>query len=130
MYAAVCEGDVEELAELMRQDPGFDVNMDLDGDGYTFLHFACLRDSRSAVIPLLLAHPDVDVNVKNKGGATPFFYACCGSISLPEAIHHLMTSRWPSEATNQSGAHPYLLGSFTLTLESFSISQTQEVNPW
>jgi len=28
------------------------------------------------VIPLLLAHPDIDVNLKNMGGQTPFCYAC------------------------------------------------------
>jgi len=29
MLAAVQSGDVKKLAELMRQDPGFDVNMGL-----------------------------------------------------------------------------------------------------
>ena len=76
MLAVIKEGDVKELAEVMRQDPGFKVNMDQNGDGWTLLHYACHEDSRSPVIPLLLAHPDVDVNVKNKGGATPFFLAC------------------------------------------------------
>ena len=28
------------------------------------------------MIPLLLAHPDIDVNVKTSSGYTPFFYAC------------------------------------------------------
>jgi len=68
------------LAELMRQDPGFDVNV-LDEYGNTFLHHACNRDHRSAVIPLLLAHPDIDVNVKDRDGHTPFFYACYGYTS-------------------------------------------------
>ena len=54
------------------------MNMDQDGNGRTLLHHACSKNHRSAVIPLLLAHPDIDVNVKNKGGATPFFRACCG----------------------------------------------------
>jgi len=40
------------------------------------LQEACQEDSRSAVIPLLLAHPDIDVNVKTSSGQTPFFYAC------------------------------------------------------
>ena len=62
MLAAVCDGDVKELAELMRQDPDFKVNMAQDGNGRTLLHFACLDSERSAVIPLLLAHPDIDVN--------------------------------------------------------------------
>jgi len=52
------------LTERLRRDPGFDVNMD-HGDGVTLLHIACWDDSSSAVIPLLLAHPDIDVNVKD-----------------------------------------------------------------
>ena len=72
MLAAVRNGDAKELAELMRQDPGFDVNMGRDEDGFTLLHYACDKSSRSAVIPLLLAHPDIGVNVKNWNGFTPF----------------------------------------------------------
>jgi len=60
MLVAVREGDVKKVAELMRQDPGFDVNQE-DEDGYTLLYYAGLESSRSAVIPLLLAHPDIDV---------------------------------------------------------------------
>ena len=48
MLRAVQEGDAEELAELIRQDPGFKVNMAVDGFGYTLLHYACWDDSRSA----------------------------------------------------------------------------------
>jgi len=81
MLAAVCDGDVKELAELMRQDPDFKVNMAQDGNGRTLLHFACLDSERSAVIPLLLAHPDIDVNLKDSYGWTPFYYACCGRTS-------------------------------------------------
>ena len=69
------KGDAKELAELMQQNPGFDVNMD-HGSRCTLLHFACRDGSRSAVIPLLLAHPDIDVNLKDKGGSTPFLSAC------------------------------------------------------
>jgi len=75
MLAAVEEGDVEKLAELMRQDPGFKVNM-LHKDGYTLLHHACGGDSSSPAIPLLLAHPDIDVNVKDECEETPFAFAC------------------------------------------------------
>jgi len=64
------------LAELIRQDPGFNVNMELDGQRLTLLHHACGRDGSSALIPLLLAHPDIDVNSKDVGGITPFFFAC------------------------------------------------------
>jgi len=77
MLAAVNSGDAKKLAELIRQDPSFKVNMAVDGGyGVTLLHFACFSDSRSAVIPLLLAHPDIDVNLKRHDGWTPFYLAC------------------------------------------------------
>ena len=79
MLAAVESGDSKELAELIRQDPSFDVNKVLDKDRNTLLHYACgenENDRRSPVIPLLLAHPDINVNSKDNFGATPFFYAC------------------------------------------------------
>ena len=75
MLAAVEKGDAKELAKLMGQDPGFDVN-EQDEDGWTFLHLTCAGDSRSAVIPILLAHPDIDVNLKTNLESTPFMCAC------------------------------------------------------
>jgi len=79
MEDAVRSGDAKKVAELMKQDPGFDVNMVQGGNGWTLLHCACCDDSRFAVIPLLLADPDINVNVKDDiGGATPFYYACNG----------------------------------------------------
>jgi len=69
---------VKELAELMRQNPGFKVNMALKGDQYrwTLLHLACFGGHRSAVIPFLLAHPAINVNLKDGEGWTPFYCAC------------------------------------------------------
>jgi len=55
----------------MRRDPDFNVNKDHRG-GLTLFHCACYENHRSAVIPLLLAHPDIDVSVKSKYGETPF----------------------------------------------------------
>ena len=80
MKAAVKEGDTKKLAEVIRQNPGFDVNEVQDGNGWTLLHHACDEsDIRSAVIPLLLAHPVINVNLKDKSGHTPFYWACCRS---------------------------------------------------
>ena len=77
MLAAVRSGDARTLTLLMRQDPGFKVSMD-HGDRRTLLHVACLRSERSAVIPLLLAHPGIDPNPRTKYGWTPFYLACYG----------------------------------------------------
>ena len=52
--------------------------MAVDEHGTTLLRCACDGDSRSALIPLLLAHPDIDVNLKDIYGETPFFGACGG----------------------------------------------------
>ena len=78
MLAAVQKGNAKKLAELIRQDPGFEVNIARDsfGNGSTLLHIACWDSHCSHLIPLLLAHPDFNVNSKDNFGATPFFYAC------------------------------------------------------
>ena len=103
MLAAVIHGDAEKLAELMRQDPGFDVNMHQNGEGCTLLHYACLDSSSSPVIPLLLAHPDIDVNLKDSYGCTPFLYACCG---LPGVREMLKDSRVKVNEPNDDGHTP------------------------
>jgi len=41
MEAAIKSGNAKEFADLMKQDPGFKVNMDQDGKGSTLLHYAC-----------------------------------------------------------------------------------------
>ena len=105
MLAAVESGDAKELAELMRQDPGFKVNMDHTGQGHTLLHYACDGDSKSAVIPLLLAHPDIDVNVKSKGGYTPFSYACY--FGRPSCVREMLKdSRVKVNEPNNDGETP------------------------
>ena len=72
MLAAIRDGDAKRLGELIRQDTDFKVNMGQDGFERTLLHYACWDNRSSPVIPLLLAHPDIDVNQKNEYGWTPF----------------------------------------------------------
>ena len=104
MLAAVEKGDVKKLAELMRQDPGFNVNKDHeDGDGRTLLYVACRED-----IPLLLAHPDIDVNVKNEFGVTAFCLACAnGHTSSVRLL--LKDSRVKVNEPTNSGSTPLQL---------------------
>jgi len=88
MRAAIEKGDAKGLAELILQNPGFkfqDVSI-IEGiktlyfpsESGTLLHYACRSSSRSAVIPLLLAHPGIDANLKDIYGKTPFYCACEG----------------------------------------------------
>jgi len=105
MLAAVEKGDAKELAELIRQDPGFDVNMDQDEDGCTLLYYACYKSERSAVIPLLLAHPDIDVNVKDIFGQTPFYFAC--SDGNPTCVREMLKdSRVEANEPTHDGVTP------------------------
>ena len=105
MLAAVQEGDAKKVAELMRQNPGFKVNMDHTGQGHTLLHFACLDSVSSAVIPLLLAHPDINVNMRDKYGCTPFSIACSnGSTSCVREM--LKDSRLKVNDPSNDGCAP------------------------
>ena len=70
MDLAAQSGDVEDLRENLRQNPTHDVNHRYRG-GWTLLHVACYNDSDS-VLPLLLEHPDIDVNQKDDWEQTPF----------------------------------------------------------
>ena len=119
MLAAVKEGDAKELAELMRQDPGFKVNMDLNEYGYTLLHYACSEDSSSNGIPLLLAHPDIDVNVKNNGGRTPFYWACYGHTSCVREM--LKDSRVKLNEPTNSGETPLWIAARYAPLDTHQV---------
>ena len=114
MLAAVWKGDAKKVAEMIRQDPGFKVNMD-QRDGWTLLHFACLENSRSAVIPVLLAHPAIDVNVKSTFGYTPFFSACSGYTSCVREM--LKDSRVKVNEPNNYGRTPLWFAAFYGFLE-------------
>jgi len=105
MLFAVWSGNPEKVAELMSQNPDFKVNMGLDRNGGTLLHHACQGDHRYAVIPLLLAHPDIDVNVKSISGYTPFYYAC--SEGRPSCVREMLKdSRVKVNEPNNDGETP------------------------
>jgi len=110
MLAAVWKGDAKKVAEMIRQDPGFKVNMEQDEHGHTLLHYACDGEHRSAVIPLLLAHPDINVNVKDKYGRTPFFTACSGYTSCVREM--LKDSRVNVNEPDNHGFTPLWFTSF------------------
>jgi len=105
MLAAVQGGDTKKLAELIKQDPGFKVNLILDEDQKTLLHHACEDSIRSAVIPLLLAHPDINVNLRCESGYTPFTAACYfGSTSCVREL--LQDSRVNVNVADRYGITP------------------------
>ena len=88
------------------------------------LGFNCpRRDSRSAVIPLLLAHPGIDVNVKDEDGQTPFYIACYGrtscvremlkdsSVKVNEPNNYGSTPLWQAAVKNHLGVIKWWIAS-------------------
>ena len=73
MLDAVESGDVEELAELIRQDPGFKVNVAVDGNGSTLLHYAC--NGHTSCAREMLKDSRVKVNEPDDDGYTPLCWA-------------------------------------------------------
>ena len=75
------------------------------------MYYACMNnDSRSPVIPLFLAHPDIDVNVKDKGGQTPFNLACYGHTSCAREM--LKDSRVKVNEPRHDGRTPLWIAAF------------------
>jgi len=129
MRAAVDNGDAKKLAELMRQDPGFNVSNDHgNGNGWTLLHFACLGSDRSAVIPLLLAYPGINVNLKDIDEQTPFYWACAGFASCVREI--LKDSRVEVNEPDNDGSTPLYLAAFDgrLDISKWWIASGREVD--
>jgi len=76
LQQAIEEMNLTSFRVTLRDIPGIDINWrDQKHSWETFLHSACSLD-RVQIIALLLAHPSIDVNQKDKFGTTPFMIAC------------------------------------------------------
>lgn len=73
LYQAAGDGNVEGIKDILRKNPNLDVNW--GESSYTALQRASC-DGHDSVVSILLAHPDIDVNKKNKFECTPFMFAC------------------------------------------------------
>jgi len=73
-YEAAETGKVEEVKEILKNDPTLNVNWKNEY-GTTVLNRACAY-GHDSIVSLLLAHPDIDVNKKDNDGNTPFMWAC------------------------------------------------------
>ena len=75
-WDAAKNGKVEEVKDILRKNPSLNVNWKNEGVGaYTTLFVACFH-GHDSVVSILLAHPDIDPNLKNTSGNTPFLIAC------------------------------------------------------
>ena len=71
-YDAVNGDKVEEVKEILRSNPNLKINWKNEKDNdRTALNSACLN-GHDSIVSILLAHPDIDVNLKSTSGYTPF----------------------------------------------------------
>jgi len=75
-WDAARNGKVGEVKDILRKNPSLNVNWKNETQyARTALYSAC-RYGHNLVVPILLAHPDIDPNLKDKDGETPFMTAC------------------------------------------------------
>jgi len=98
-------GRVEEVKEILRDHPNIDVNWkDEKAYATAALLLAC-QNGHDAVVTMLLAHPDIDVNQMNDDGWTPFLIASFNGHSSCAGLL-LKDPRVITRNPNQSGSTP------------------------
>ena len=104
-YSAAEDGRVEEVKSILRKNPSLNVNWKNEGVGaYTTLFVACFH-GHDSVVSILLAHPDIDPNLKQVNGNTPFMAACFqGNTSCVRLL--LQDQRVMVNEPNNSGSTP------------------------
>ena len=76
LWEAANGGKVEEVKDILRKNPSLNVNWKNEGESaWTALYAAC-ENGHDSVVSILLAHPDIDPNLKDEYGITPFMTAC------------------------------------------------------
>jgi len=80
LYDAILNNRSEEALSLLRDNPGLNVNWANENDDQrTALHQAVGVE----IVKALLAHPDINVNCRDRKGHTPFFLLCCAKGGVP-----------------------------------------------
>ena len=86
LYFAAGYNRASEVSSILRDNPNFNVNQAHDENKWTSLHNASLN-GHVEVVKLLLAHPNIDVNLKCSNGQTPFSFGCEeGQVSVVEVL--------------------------------------------
>ena len=85
-YIAASGGKVEEVKDILRKNPSLNVNWKNEEVGARTALYAACQFGHYSVVSTLLAHPDIDPNLKEKDGDTPFLIACAhGNTSCASA---------------------------------------------
>ena len=75
LKAAVRGNRVEEVKALLRDDPSIDINLGRGLNEWNPLQLASFKGYHK-VVTVLLAHPGIDVNLKDTVGSTPLSLSC------------------------------------------------------
>ena len=70
------KGKVENVKDILRKNPSLNVNWKNEGDHARTALVAACWNGHDSVVSILLAHPDIDPNLKSEFGYTPFRSAC------------------------------------------------------
>ena len=99
-YDTAWNGKVEEVKSILRKNPSLNVNWKNEGESaWTALYAAC-ENGHDSVVSILLAHPDINPNLKMEDGFTPFMNACfSGSTSCVRLLlqDHRVVVNEPSD---------------------------------
>ena len=77
-WEAAKNGDAKEEEAILREVPTVDVNWGNElSFSWTALHVAAEK-GHSAIVSMLLVHPNINVNAEDRDGNTPFLAACFG----------------------------------------------------
>ena len=77
---------LDDARDLLRRNTSLRINWKCYGD--TTLHRACSGGFHS-LLPLLLAHPQINPNLQDEYGQTPFTFACVnGRVETVEVLLH------------------------------------------
>ena len=68
-------GKKAEVKDILRKNPSLNVNWKNEVNAWTALYAACWN-GHDSVVSILLAHPDINPNLKEKDGNTPFMISC------------------------------------------------------
>ena len=75
LFFASNDGKVDVVKEILRNNPNLDVNWrNEEKEGKTALFAACVS-GHSAIVAILLARPNINVNLRDDYGVTPFLGA-------------------------------------------------------
>ena len=124
LYAAAHEGLASEVSSLLRDHPGLDVHWENQLSYFqTALHTASVN-GHVDVVKLLLAHPNIKVNLRQQYGRTPFALSCANGneavirvllkdsrIDITLADHAERTPLWIASCSGHDKAIEWLIAS-------------------